>query len=668
MKMGIHAFFCIDSRLRGNDTVKYMTEQLTPTPEQPTPIPGYLRVVLELREYANELVRVAALSTTALMALVQSGDAMNTPRLYPHDASLENNPIVHTSDQYAHNDSEDPLISTYIATNPIKKSDSTISNPIGSSKSPDATISEPTSEATATTEAPTFDPQAAYTVEGLAFTTGSQLEITITQDIAHYTGLDAGSKITLNLNSIDNSEQYPELVARSYDYDNYPNDAVVYPAPGDKVVLTGHSFWDDTKSDENGMYPPLPLNFLRDLAKNAPDKGVGLRLPIILTDPSGKQTSADLIITSATTATLDEYKNALVINPELRNSPPHIDPHRLDPNSQGSDLYQVVCEGEHITDEAGNTDYYYRLIYGFNIVRRDPVADYIYDTSEHQTYGVNHHDSRIVTAAEAHPNIAAAFTQHPYRATMLKTATLLYPDQNPRDIMARYRDHILLGPAVDTYLLRNQGGSYGTTIPGWNGTRLTYDTISFDQTMLEAGVITPELTVQETIQAMQRDVIARDMSQYLAEVTGADSPEGIAYVINVEMRPFLELVQQQFLYDHGIYGNAYFFNVNGVIANHLGTADNKATVEGSFTELNRILLNITGREWTVEELMNPTNLTVINQQFQEQYNDDHDFWHLFGLGRPIGLGGGELNLPPEFFLPNLAKTPHTGQSIINYSP
>lgn len=290
----------------------------------------------------------------------------------------------------------------------------------------------------------------------------------------------------------------------------------------------------------------------------------------------------------------------------------------------------------------------------------NPAADYIINYSENPHYGASLQDEITTNSLSENPgsisqNIKDAFSYGSTRAVMENVITLYEGDLEPEEIDARIRSfNILSSQGLDNYMQHARSGSTGTTpltLYGPNDMRVSG--AAFLSSQLQRGEVSHELIVEEFVQAMQYNdflkVFYNDTS--VAAEVGFRSPEDVAEALTSgNLRAFLEIIQQAYKYQEGVYGNTYTINVGGQIANEGGWAGGRKTVSDGFETLSWFVESFTDRKYTPEELMDAEVLLEINRQYKSRHGGN--VWDVVGISR-----GESLKIEPAVTFQDLNSPP-----------
>lgn len=301
----------------------------------------------------------------------------------------------------------------------------------------------------------------------------------------------------------------------------------------------------------------------------------------------------------------------------------------------------------------------------FSVREIDPIfveyAQYMINDSDNPGYGVTLNvGSKLVAVSEANAAIPWGFqVREKFMQSVVNTFFPQFSEEEIVDYLLNFS--VLTGESVDYVLDIFSKGSWGTTLPRVNEHgNISFDTISFSGAALRDGLVSPNLIAQEFFQAHQYNKTFAQLynSGYLADVEGVDSPEHAFFQIREgNWRAFLEIIQVQYLYENGVHGNAYTFNVNGTITN----PDDSEAAEGvaaTFIALNDSIEQFMGRRYTTLELLDPDTIIAINDAFRIHYKLNFDeknipqnqrnIWNTVGIYRQNEVN--TLNIIPTIIL------------------
>ncbi len=258
-----------------------------------------------------------------------------------------------------------------------------------------------------------------------------------------------------------------------------------------------------------------------------------------------------------------------------------------------------------------------------------------------------------VLAHDAYPVLVQAFSQPRTRRVMAEAVRLMHPELiEDADVEQFINDFpIVVSQHIDDYIWHDRRGSSGSTLMEVDADgSVHFRSMSFVQSHLESGTLSSDLVAEEFLQALQYEALVAPLFNqgYLRQVAGIDTPEQLIEALtNGNLRAFLELPQQAFLYERGVYSNSYFFTVGDATPNHYGNPISQATVNLAFEEMQNIIRHVTRSEYgpTPTDLMSPLIVTYLNDRFRfqemgtilERYphlsETDVNLWSYFGLTR-----------------------------------
>lgn len=280
-----------------------------------------------------------------------------------------------------------------------------------------------------------------------------------------------------------------------------------------------------------------------------------------------------------------------------------------------------------------------------------PASQYIINHTDNPNYGTAlqaelsiHRLDDPNTRHLIPQNIRDALSFGPTR-TLAENVVRLY--NSDADVDKEIKAFALITSSdLDDYMQDNRGGSTATT-PGelYGPNDLRFRGGAFESSAYRNNQISHSLAVEEFVQSRQYqnfyETVRNNPDQALE--FGFKSPEDVMQAVtDGNLRATLELIQQMYKYENGVYENSYFFiNQAGQISNEGGASTNKDTVQLAFNNFVNFVESFTGKSYTVEELMDAENLFEINQAFRERHHNGN-IWDTVGIKR-----GDSLNIEPR---------------------
>lgn len=288
-------------------------------------------------------------------------------------------------------------------------------------------------------------------------------------------------------------------------------------------------------------------------------------------------------------------------------------------------LRQAIVEEMNNSSQQGSVSNRADENYGAENTSSWSLADVIVNNSDNPHYGAAYQNAEVYEDQDLPQSVRNALT-YDYLRRPIETAAQFY-GASADEIMQKIK--VYASPVLNDYLSVGRSGSTATT-------PLTVDRdgkVSVGSIVFDSGArISDELAAGEIIRMMQYNAVSEELfnTGYLDQVAGIDTPEKFAKALtDGNLRAMLELIQQKYKLDNGIGGNSYHFMVGETQEPaYMNMAD---WINAPFNRLAQIIKDATGRDYSVNDLMDASVLKEINDAYRTK--NGGNLWDEVGLRR-----------------------------------